>query len=74
MRENKFPQDITLGWNGSTTARCENLIGIGDPISSVGMKLNLRYQQPWFWTREPSYEFVGVLNPNDGKLVRWVRK
>jgi len=68
-------QKQTLGWYGTTTAHCENLLRIGphQSVKAAEMTVSLHYwQPPWIFRRNKAYNFVGIVDPEDGSVRRWV--
>lgn len=70
-------QNQTLGWYGTTTAHCENLLRIGPHqlVKAAEMTVSLHYwQPPWIFRRNQAYDFVGIVDPADGRVRRWVHR
>jgi len=70
-------QNQTLGWFGTTTAHCENLLRIGphQSVKAAEMTVSLHYwQPPWIFRRNQAYDFVGIVDPADGRVRRWVHR
>lgn len=70
-------QNQTLGWYGATTAHCENLLRIRphQSVKAAEMTVNLHYwQPPWIFRRNKAYEFVGIVDPVEGRVRRWVHR
>lgn len=70
-------QNQTLGWFGTTTAHCENLLRIGphQSVKAAEMTVSLHYwQPPWIFRRNQVYDFVGIVDPAEGRVRRWVHR